>query len=385
MRKTFFLLSVLAFLFLIAYSSNIFNFKDLKSTSFFSKPSLLSQKNIEKQTISEEESAVIKAIDMAIPSVVTIGISKTTTTRNLFEIDPFNPFSPFNRIPQESKKIEQNIGSGFIISEDGLIVTNKHVVSDTEAQYQILTNDDKKYSAAKIYRDPLNDLAIIKIDAHRLKPLDLGESSHLKLGQFVIAIGTPLGEFRNTVTQGIISGLGRGITAGSPFESYVERLDNVIQTDAAISPGNSGGPLIGLNGKAIGVNTAISQEGQNIGFAIPISIVKELIKNFNDAGGKIEHAFLGVRYKMIDKQTAILNDVPEGAYIISIVDDSPASKAELQEEDVITVFDAKKIRGDDDETLQKLIAQKKVGDTVTLTVWRNGKTMKKEVTLGNFE
>lgn len=385
MRKTFFLLSVLALLLLIAYSSNIFNLKNLKNSTLFSKPSPLFQKNIEKQTISEEESAVINAIESAIPSVVTIGISKTTTTRNLFEIDPFNPFSPFNRAPQESKKIEHNIGSGFIISEDGLIVTNKHVVADTEAQYQVLTNDDKKYEAVKIYRDQLNDLAIIKIDVKGLKPLNLGNSSNLKLGQFVIAIGTPLGEFKNTVTQGIISGLGRGITAGSPFEQYVERLDNVIQTDAAISPGNSGGPLINLKGEAIGVNTAISQEGQNIGFAIPINIVKELIKNFNDAGGKIEHAFLGVRYKMIDKQTAILNDVPEGAYIISIVEGSPASKAELQEEDIITEFDGKKISGDDDETLQKLIAQKKVGDRVQLKIWRNGKTMEKEVTLGNFE
>ena len=265
MRKTFFLLSVLALLLLIAYSSNIFNFKDLKNSTLFSKPSPLVPKNIEKQTISEEESAVITAIDTTIPSVVTIGITKTSNPQNIFQFDPFNPFSPLNPAPQQSKKIEQNIGSGFIISEDGLIVTNKHVVADTEATYQVLTNNDKKYNVVKIYRDPLNDLAIIKIDVKDLKPLDLGDSSNLKLGQFVIAIGTPLGEFKNTVTQGIISGLGRGITAGSPFESYVERLDNVIQTDAAISPGNSGGPLIGLNGKAIGVNTAISQEGQNIG------------------------------------------------------------------------------------------------------------------------
>lgn len=382
MRKTFFLLSALSLLLLIAYSSNLIN---VKSGSFFSKSKQTAPKNIEKQTISEEESAVIQAIDTAIPSVVTIGISKTTTTRNLFEIDPFSPFSPFNRIPQENKKIEQNIGSGFIISEDGLIVTNKHVVSDTDAKYQVLTNDDKKYDVAKIYRDPLNDLAIIKIDTKGLQPLNLGDSSSIKLGQFVIAIGTPLGEFKNTVTQGIISGLGRGITAGSPFEQYVERLDNVIQTDAAISPGNSGGPLINLKGSAIGLNTAISQEGQNIGFAIPINVVKALIKNFNDAGGRIEHAFLGVRYKMIDRQTAILNDILEGAYVISVVENSPAEKANIQEEDVITEFDGKKIKGNDDETLQKLIAQKKVGDRVRVKIWRNGNMVEKEVDLGNFE
>lgn len=383
MKKTFFLLSLLALLLLVAYASNSFN---LKKLSFFSKSPDIFQKSIEKLTVSEEESAVIKAIDRAIPSVVTVGISKTTTSRNFFEFDPFNPFSPFNRLPQQREKIEQNIGSGFIISEDGLIVTNKHVVADTDATYQVLTNnDDKKYTAVKIYRDPLNDLAIIKIDAKGLKPLDLGDSTNLKLGQFVIAIGTPLGEFKNTVTQGIISGLGRGITAGSPFEEYVERLDGVIQTDAAISPGNSGGPLVNLRGEAIGVNTAISQEGQNIGFAIPINIVKELIKNFNAAGGRIEHAFLGVRYKMIDRQTAILNDVPEGAYIISVVENSPAAKANLQEEDIITEFDGKKIKGDDDETLQKMITQKKVGDRVHLKYWRNGQTKETDVTLANFE
>lgn len=381
MKKIFFFIAFIIVVWAIVSSSKSTNFK----LENFLKPSQPSQKQIEKQTVSEEESAVIQAIDTAIPSVVTIGISKTTTTRNLFEFDPFDPFSPFNRIPERNKKIEQNIGSGFIISEDGLIVTNKHVVSDTDAKYQVLTNDDKKYDAVKIFRDPLNDLAIIKIDANGLKPLALGDSANLKLGQFVIAIGTPLGEFKNTVTQGIISGLGRGITAGSPFESYVERLDNVIQTDAAISPGNSGGPLANLKGETIGVNTAISQEGQNIGFAIPIQVVKELIKNFNDAGGKIEHAFLGVRYKMIDRQTALMNDVPEGAYIISVIEDSPADKAELQEEDIITEFEDKKIKGNDDETLQKLIAQQKVGDRVRLKYWRNGKTKETDVALGNFE
>lgn len=382
MKKLFWLLALLIILLAMAYSSN---FSSIKNFKLFSQPSQPSPTKREKQTVTEEESATIKAIDQALSSVVTIGISKTAAPRNFFEIDPFNPFSPFNQIPQQRKKIEQNIGSGFIISEDGLIVTNKHVVGDTDASYKVLTNDDKKYDVVKIYRDPLNDLAIVKIDAKGLKPLTLGDSTNLKLGQFVIAIGTPLGEFRNTVTSGIISGLGRGITAGSPFEDYVERLDNVIQTDAAINPGNSGGPLINLKGEAIGVNAAISQESQNIGFAIPINVIKELIKNFNAAGGKIVHPFLGVRYKMLDGQTAILNDVPEGAYLIEVVENSPAESAGLQEEDIITEFNGQKIRGDDDETLQKLIGQKKVGDTVRLKIWRNGEIKELNVTLGNFE
>lgn len=382
MKKLLLLLALTVVLFAVFSPSSFLT----KGKALFPFPTTSPQsQTFEKQTVVQEESAIIKTIEETVPSVVTIGISKITSSRDFFEVDPFSPFSPFRRIPGREEKIEENIGSGFIVSENGLIVTNKHVVADTDATYKVLTNDDKQYTVEKIYRDPLNDLAILRISANGLKPLPLGDSAHLKLGQMVVAIGTPLGEFKNSVTSGIISGLGRGITAGSPFEDYVERLDNVIQTDAAISPGNSGGPLVNLSGQAIGVNAAISQSGQNIGFAIPINIVKELIKNFNEAGGKIVHPFLGVRYKMIDRQTAILNDIPEGAYIISVVEDSPAAQAEIQEEDIITEFDGQKIKGDDDQTLQKLISQKKVGDRVRLTIWRDGKTMEKTVILANFE
>lgn len=383
MKKLLILISTLIVLLAVGFSSGLLP----EPKNFFNPlpPKISSSQNVEKTTVVYEESALINAIEKALPSVVTIGISKTTTTGDFFEIDPFDFFSPFKRRHGRKQKIEKNIGSGFIISENGLIVTNKHVVSDEDASYQILTSDDKKYEVKKIYRDPLNDLAIIKIEASNLKPITLGDSTNLKLGQLVIAIGTPLGEFKNTVTAGIISGLGRGITAGSPFENYVERLDNVIQTDAAINPGNSGGPLINSRGEAIGVNTAISQEGQNIGFAIPINVVKELIKNFHQAGGKIERAFLGIRYKMIDRQTAILNDIPEGAYIIQVVENSPAEKANLQEGDIIIEFDGKKVKGDDDQNLQKMIAQKKPGDKVRLKIWREEKIMEKEVTLGVFE
>lgn len=383
MKKLLLLFSFLIFLLAVGYSSNLLP-KPKNLPNFAPTNNLLPQK-IEKKTVVYEESAIIKAIEKALPSVVTIGISKTTSSGDFFEIDPFNPFAPFKRIPGIKRKLEKNIGSGFIISKDGLIVTNKHVVADTEANYKVLTNDDKKYDVKKIYRDPLNDLAIIKIDASGLKPINLGDSSKLKLGQLVIAIGTPLGEFRNTVTQGIISGLGRGITAGSPFENYVERLDNVIQTDAAINPGNSGGPLINSSGEAIGVNTAISQEGQNIGFAIPINIVADLIKNFKQAGGKIERPYLGIRYKMIDRKTAILNDIPEGAYIVQVVKNSPAEKADLREGDIIIEFDGEKVKGDNEENLQKMVAKRKVGQKVTIKIWRDERIITKQIVLGNFE
>ncbi|MCL4363642.1 trypsin-like peptidase domain-containing protein [Patescibacteria group bacterium] len=260
-------------------------------------------------------------------------------------------------------------------------MTNKHVVSDTTASYQILTNDKKKYPVEKIYRDPLNDLAILKINATGLKPLKLGDSSHLKLGQMTIAIGTPLGEFTNTVTNGIISGLGRGITAGSPFEGFVEKLDDVIQTNAAINPGNSGGPLLNSSGEVIGINTAIAQGGQNIGFAIPVNVIKTLISTFNKNGGSFERPYIGVRYKMVDQQTAVLNDLVQGAYVIQVIDGSPAQKAGIQDEDIITEVDGTKIQGTDDQELAKIIQDKKIGDKVTIKVWRNKEFKTFDITL----
>jgi len=339
----------------------------------------------EKQTVVYEESIITKVVEEALPSVVTIGISKTASTGDYLEIDPFNPYSPFRQIPGSKKKVEQNIGSGFIISKEGLIITNKHVVADTSASYKVIDNSNKKYDVEKIYRDPLNDLAILKINASNLKPLSLGDSSKIKLGQIAIAIGTPLGEFTNTVTQGIVSGLGRGINAGSPFEGYVEKLDNIIQTDAAINPGNSGGPLLNSKGQAIGINTAIAQEGQNIGFALPINLVKDLIDKFNKNGGSFERPYIGIRYKIIDKQTAILNDVVEGAYVTEVIEDSPAHKADIQEEDIIMEVNGEKIKGDDDQGLAKMISDKKVGETVSLRIWRNKEVINVKLSLEAYQ
>lgn len=366
MKKFLFLVAILVIILAIGQSSHLLNFPSVPPKS--SIPT-------EKQTVVYEESVITKVVADSLPSVVTVGISTTTQTLDSFQIDPFNPFGGIQQIPGQQQKVDQNIGSGFIISSDGLIITNKHVVSDTTAKYKVLTNDNKKYDVTKIYRDPLNDLAILKINSSGLKPLKLGDSSHLKLGQLAIAIGTPLGEFTNTVTKGIISGLGRGITAGSPFEGYVEKLDNVIQTDAPISPGNSGGPLLNSSGEVIGINAAIAQQGQNIGFAIPVNVIKDLIDNFNKQGGTFEKPYIGIRYKMIDKQTALLNDVVEGAYIIDVVQGSPADKAGLQPEDIIIEFDGQKINGSDDQGLTKMIAQKKIGDTVQLKIVR-GKDIK---------
>lgn len=334
----------------------------------------------EKVKVVTEESVVIDVVKNTGPSVITV-VEET----NLAESQSFN-FGPFQiyGLPQNQKLKAQNIGSGFIISSDGLIATNKHVVSDIGAKYQIVTNNDKKYTVEKIYRDPLNDIALLKINpaenkGEKLVPVKLGDSKNLQVGQFVIAIGTALGEFKNTVTTGVISGLGRGITAGNEFEGFVERLDNVIQTDAAINPGNSGGPLVNSSGQVIGINTAVSESGQNIGFALPISILKDSMDNFNKTG-QFQRPYLGVSYKMISKEIALLNGVVKGAYIQGVVTDSPAEKAGVLSGDIITKFDGKTV--DETNELSKLIGVKKVNDKITITVWRNSKEKELEVTLG---
>ncbi len=332
-------------------------------------------------TITDHEKIITEVIEKSLPSVVTIGIKATARTQDQFELDPFNPFEPFRRVPGEERTIERNIGSGFIVSADGLIISNRHVVDVEEATYTVLTNDGKEYAVEQIYRDPLNDLSILKINANNLTPLPIGDSSKLKLGQSVIAIGTPLGEFTNTVTTGIISGVGRGITAGSPFEGYVEKLDNVIQTDAAINPGNSGGPLLNSNGEVIGVNTAVAGASQNISFAIPSNVVRELIDGFNQRGGSFDRPYIGVRYRMIDTETAVLNDLVQGAYVLEVIESSPADTAGIQEEDIIMEFDGKKVEGGDDQGLAKLILEKTIGDTIAVRLWRNGEVLSLNLTL----
>ena len=334
----------------------------------------------EKVKIVTEESVVIDAVKKVGPSVVTI--VEETTVRSLRQFN-FGPFSVFG-IPDPGEQQARNIGSGFIVSKEGLIITNKHVVSDQEARYQIITSNDKKYQAQKIYRDPLNDVAIIKIDpsenaGNSLKPVEIGDSGRLQVGQFVIAIGTALGEFKNTVTTGVISGLGRGITAGDEFQGYVERLDNVIQTSAAIIPGNSGGPLLNSSAQVIGVNTAVASGGQNIGFALPINVIKDSLKNFNE-NGQFNRPYLGVEYKMISRDLAILNDVPEGAYVQNVISDSSADKAGIKSGDIITKIDGKKVEVQKND-LAKIISGKKIGDTLSVTLWRDGKTIDLKVIL----
>ncbi len=322
----------------------------------------------ENVRIVSEESVVIEVVKKAGSSVVTIAAEDSSPT----EEDPFSFFG-LPLPPRETPTEPQDIGSGFIVTDDGLVVTNKHVVSDPDLTYIVVTNEQKQYAVENIYRDPLNDIAILKVNARQhtgttIKALPLGDSSKLQVGQLAIAIGTALGEFRNTVTTGVISGLGRGITAGSIYQGFIEELDNVIQTDAAINPGNSGGPLLNSQGAVIGVNTAVSQSGQNIGFALPINTVKDVIDNFNQTG-QFNSPSLGVSYRMITKELSEQTELPEGAYVQSVVVGSAADRAGIQEEDIITRIDNQDLRSGEQE-LATVISRKKIGDTISLIVYR---------------
>ncbi|MEK7605843.1 MAG: trypsin-like peptidase domain-containing protein [Patescibacteria group bacterium] len=330
--------------------------------------------SIDTVKIVSEESVVIAVSKDVAPSVVTIAgkFSQSPETSN--QVNPFFFFGlPFQEEQPSRPGEPQNIGSGFIVTKDGLIVTNKHVVNDTSLKYSVTTNNGKTYSVQKIYRDPLNDIAIIQINpsdnaGNTLKPVRMGDSSRLQVGQLAIAIGTALGEFNNTVTTGVISGLGRGITAGSQLEGTVEELSDVIQTDAAINPGNSGGPLLNASGQVIGVNTAVSQSGQNIGFALPINKIKDSINNFNSTG-QFNRPYLGVAYQVITRDMALRNDLPEGAYIQTVVAGSAADKAGIKVGDIIEKVDGEKLVAGKVE-LSTLIGRKKVGDSMTLVIYR---------------
>lgn len=356
----------------------------------------------EKEYLSQttQEEAIIKAVENISPSVVSIVITKDVPIIERYFYNPFEEFeqffgTPFQfQIPQYrekgTKKQEIGGGTGFIVAEDGLILTNKHVVVDQTADYTVFTNDGKKYPAKVLARDPVQDIAILKINRDGTAPFStvkLGDSDKLQVGQTVIAIGNALGEFRNTVSVGVISGLSRTITASGG--GVIETLEDIIQTDAAINQGNSGGPLLNLKGEVIGINTAMVLEAQNIGFAIPINKAKKGIEQVKTSG-KIIYPFLGVRYVLINEKIQQDNNLPVsyGAWIqkgengeAAIYTDSAAQKAGLKEGDIILEFNGEKITTEN--SLVKIIMKYNPGDRVVLKILRNGQEQRVEATLGS--
>lgn len=359
------------------------------------------EKTAPYESVDIHEQAIIKAVDEASPSVVSIVISKDLPVIEQCRFNPLSDLPPefqqffgegfgFTQPCQTGKTKRQEVGggSGFVISSDGLILTNKHVVSDEKADYTVLTNDGKKYDAEILARDPAQDLAVVKIKASGLKPLKLGNSDSIKLGQTAIAIGNALAEFRNTVSVGVISGLARKITASTGTGK--ENLEGLIQTDAAINPGNSGGPLLNLKGEVVGMNTAIVSGAQNIGFAIPINKARRDIQSVK-INGKITVPYLGVRYIMVNDKIAEKEKlkVKYGALIRgnedgpALIKDSPAAKAGLQAEDII--LEVNKEKADEDHSLSFLIQNYNVGDKVDLKILRNDKELKFSVILKEKE
>lgn len=343
-----------------------------------------------------EELATISTVKNVSPSVVSIIISKdlskhyNATGSDIFPFDDYFEFGfPDSQEVDLNGMQEVGVGTGFIVdSGDGLILTNKHVVSDPDAKFSVITSDGKRYESVEVLaQDTINDLAIIKIGGVDLPSIRFGDSDDIRIGETVIAIGFTLGEYANTVTKGIVSGIGRNISAMGI--SHVRNLEDVIQTDAAINPGNSGGPLINLSGEIIGVNTALSQNGQLIGFAIPSNEAKFVFESVKKHG-KIERAFLGVRYIPINKKIAKINNlsIDYGALIIggsvveefAVVPGSPADKAGLAENDIILEVDGQKI--DEKHSLVRAIGINRPGDVVELRVLHDGNEKVLKVVLG---
>jgi len=333
----------------------------------------------------KKELPITKIVEKACPAVITVAALK-----DMSKIDSSNSF-PFNRLSKdgENKKNKTKIGggSGFLFSKEGMIITSSHVVSNSEADYWVVLEPKIKCPAKILSRDPITDIAILKIEGDNFPFLDLGDSSKLELGEQVIAIGNPLGEFHDTVSAGIVSGLSRLITARSRFSEKTTRLKGLIQTDAAINPGNSGGPLIDREGKVVGINTALVFGGQNLGFAIPINYAKKDIEEIR-IYGRIKRPFLGIKYIILNKEIAEQNMLPvsDGALVIrerlgeeAVIPSSAAQRAGLKEFDIIMEIDNQKIT--ENNYLSDILESSKIGDKIILKVLRQKKIIEVQLKL----
>jgi serine protease Do len=318
----------------------------------------------------EESSAVIDAVEKVSPAVVSI-------------VARAGQSSPFGFGG------EAGAGSGFIITADGLIATNRHVVSDSDLKYTVGLQDGRTFPAKIVSRDPTFDFAIIKIEADNLPIVELGSSDNVKIGERVIAIGNAFGELQNTVTAGVISARNRTIEAQDGFAS-VELLEGLLQTDAAINPGNSGGPLVNISGQVIGVNTATDLGSENIGFAIAIDDAKVAIESVIKVG-TIQRPFLGVRYVNLNKEIAELNELTheQGALIVAdrtgsaVVNGSPADKLGIEEGDIILSLGEDKITPD--RSLAAILRKHRPGEEIIVTWVNQDKEKQKAITLEAFE
>ncbi len=349
--------------------------------------------DVEKQTI-----ATVKKI---LPSVVSIIISKFIKEKKIPVAPAYSQNSDYGMalpeqilgtyapdVPHHAKqRVKVGGGSGVVISSDGLIITNKHVVYDADAKYTVITFDEKEYEGVVVSRDPINDVALIRIEARGLVPAKLGDSDRVELGQTVVAIGNALGVFSNTISKGIISGLSRKVTA-TLGKDQTENLRHVMQTDVAINQGNSGGPLLNLNGDVIAINTAVIYGAQNIGFAIPINWAKKDIQDLKKYG-RIIRPYIGLHYVTLDQdlQNKYDLEVDHGALVmkdhapgaVAIIKGSPADKAGIEENDIILSINGTKLTIKDE--LSDVVEEHKVGDVLNLEILRKGKKINLDVIL----
>lgn len=349
----------------------------------------------EKTLVLTEEEVVADLVEDNTPGVVSIVISKDVPKVRSYFNSPFGMpfFSPFGS-PEESTETEKQqigSGSGFFVSSDGLIVTNKHVVSDEQAEYTVILNDKSEHSATVLARDPSNDIAVIKIEGKDFPVLQLGDSDTIRVGETIIVIGNPLGEFENSVSRGIISGLKRSLEAGTG-RGDSEFLSDIIQVDAAINPGNSGGPLLSLEGVVVGVNVAMARGAENIGFALPINQVKRIVEQVRTTG-RLSFPYLGVRSITLNDALQKKTGLPYnyGALVVrgdtitdfAVVPGSPADKAGIVENDILLEINGEKI--DETHGLISYMAKYAVGDEVTVKLWHKGDVKEVKVKLEERE
>ncbi len=334
--------------------------------------------------MSKDKSPIIEVAKKVCPAVITIVISKDLPKIEGFYLFPFG--GEKFMVPKMGKgknKQKQKIGggSGFVVSLDGYVITSNHVVADKDADYTVILEPKKKFPVKVLARDPINDVAILKMKSKKknFPSLELGNSEETELGEEVVAVGNALGEFHDTLSSGIVSGLSRYITAQKHFSQKTARLRGLIQTDAAVNPGNSGGPLVNLEGEAIGINTAVVMGAQNIGFAIPINYAKKNLEEVKKYG-KIKVPFLGVKYILLNKKIAKENklSVQHGALVVRenlgaepVVEGSPADKAGIKEYDIILKCDGQKITTK--KPLANILQEHKIDDEITLEILRDKK------------
>ena len=334
----------------------------------------------------KNQSPITKIAKKVCPAVISVVVSK-----DLPKVEDFYSF-PYGgkeyMMPMMDKdgkgileKTQVGGGSGFIISKDGYVMTSNHVVSDISAEYTVILDPEHKYPAKVLSRDQINDTAILKIEGRNFPYIELADSDNIELGEDVVAIGNPLGEFNDTLSAGIVSGLSRYISAYGGMDHQMQNLRGLIQTDAAINPGNSGGPLVNMEGKVIGINTATIMGAQNIGFAIPINYAKKdlvEVKKF----GKLVVPFLGIKYVLLSKEMSKTNKLPvdDGALVVRealgespVIKGSAADKAGMKEFDILLECDGQKITVEN--SLGSILQKCKIGSETTFKVLRDGQEL----------